>query len=214
MTMDWLQDLLQDAWEGIRDQFGSGSVGSATQPCQSSNLPVPKRGIEAFKCDANGNILARKIGGPIPTEHLGAPGERFSVQRYELELQDGSTIEAFKSLGRYDAAVGGIVPDARMDTDCHGATFARGEYWINDGEVDRLLTGGGFSRTDTPRLGDALIYRDRNNNVVHSVTVSAIDPAGNVTQVTGLGGLETREHSDPPDRAWFDPSAIREVWTK
>ena|GEM_PF-6783446 len=138
----------------------------------------------------------------------------FVVEEYELVLQDGSTIKATKSLGRYDATTGNIVPDARMDTDCHGVTFTDGEYWINNSEVDKLLEGGDFSETNTPQPGDVLIYRDQGGKIVHSVTVSEIDSAGNVTEVTGLGGLETMEHSDPPDRAWPDPNATQEVWTK
>lgn len=190
------------------------TTGSTTFLIGPSNPPVSKRGSLAFKHDENGNIVARKIGDPSLAGHSGAPDDMFVVEEYELVLQDGSTIKATKSLGRYDATTGNIVPDARMDTDCHGVTFTDGEYWINNSEVDKLLEGGDFSETNTPQPGDVLIYRDQGGKIVHSVTVSEIDSAGNVTEVTGLGGLETMEHSDPPDRAWPDPNATQEVWTK
>ncbi|MCB2262164.1 MAG: PAAR domain-containing protein [Candidatus Thiosymbion ectosymbiont of Robbea hypermnestra] len=189
-------------------------TGNATVLIGSGSSLLSRRGSLAFQRDPNGNILARKIGGLSPVEHGGAPGDTFVVQEYELVLQDGSTIKATKSLGRYDPTTRRIVPDARMDTDCHGVTFADGKYWINDGEVDDLLAGGGFSKTNTPQPGDVLIYRNQGGDVVHSVTVSKTDAGGNVTEVTGLGGLETIEHSAPPDQAWHDPNATQEVWTK
>lgn len=173
-----------------------------------------RSGEDAFRRDASGNIVATKLGGPYLVQHGGAPGVYFQVDQYALELADGSTIEAYKSAGRYDPATGTLTADNRMDTDCHGVTFTGGEYWINDDQVEQLLAGGGFTMTGNPQPGDVLVYRNAGGDVVHSVTVTTVDSASKVTEVIGLGGLETTPHSDPPDTAWGDPSATRETWTK
>ena len=196
---------------------GSKKVGKATASCPSSKKksPLKKKGSQAFKRDSKGNIKAKKVGGITEARHNGAPGEIFVIEKYELELKDGSTIEAFKNLGKYDPATGIISPDNRMDTDCHGATFTDGEYWINDDQVAKTLSGGGFTPTTSPQPGDVAVFHNTSGNVVHSVTVHNVDASGAVTSVKGLGGLETTEHIDsPPSSAWGDPRATIEYYTK
>jgi hypothetical protein len=175
---------------------------------------IQRKGAEAFKRDASGKIKAEKTSKPFISGHGGAPGEKFVLEEYALELNDGSKITAFKSKGRIDPATGKIVPDARMDSDCHGVTFTDGEYWINNDQVDQMLAGGGYMKTTTAKPGDVLVYRDENGEVVHSVTVTEVDKNGKPTKVSGLGGIEMKEHSDPPDKGWYDPNAQQEVWSK
>lgn len=181
--------------------------------CDDSNS-IDRKGEDSFKRDENGDIVATKIGDPFLTQHAGAPGVHFSVTKYELELVDGTKIEAYKSHGKYDSATRKIVPDARLDTDCHGVTFSGGEYWINDDQVEQILSGGGYKPTISPEPGDVLIYRNSSGDVVHSVTVTQVDAQGVVSEVIGLGGLEIDQHTDHPDDAWYDSSATQEIWTK
>lgn len=174
---------------------------------------VDRKGTEAFKRDEKGKIKSTKTGRPYRTGHVGAPGYIFVAEDCELELQDGSKIQASKSLGKLDSS-GNLVPDHRMDTDCHGVTFTNGEYWIDNDKVDRILTGGGFQETTTPKPGDIGVYRDANSNIVHSVTVEAVDKTGKVTKVTGLGGIQMEEHIDTPEEGWKDPKAKIHYYTK
>jgi len=186
-----------------------------TNPEIISTSPPTKKGQQAFKRDSKGNIKAKKVGGPYGMQHGGAPGVIFMTEKYELELKDGNTIEASKSLGKYDPATGKIIPDNRMDTDCHGATFTDGEYWINNDQLAKTLSGGGFIPTTNPHPGDVAVFRDTFGNIVHSVTVYNVDASGSVTSVKGLGGLETTEQIDsPPSSAWHDPKATIEYYTK
>ena len=183
-------------------------------PCGKTLHNLPSRAkTRAFQHNADGSIVATKVGGPRLGGHGGAPGEKFILQRYDLTLLDGTKLPAFTSSGRLDPVTGQVVPDPRMGTDCHGVTFTNGEYWINDGEVDSLLTHGGYQRVSAPKPGDVLVYRNaRTGNVVHSVTVTDVDRNGKVTQVSGLGGLETAEHYDTPETGWLDPKTI-EYWS-
>jgi hypothetical protein len=43
-----------------------------------------------------------------------------------------------------------------------------------------------------------------NGEVVHSTTVTGVDDAGKVTEVSGLGGTEPRSHADSPESIQTD----------
>lgn len=211
------KDLLTTARDAGSASFSSAPVGCAIGTCPATGKTLSKitrTGAQAFARDSSGAIKATKTSDPYGSGHGGAPGETFIVQEYELELIDGSTVGAKKSLGRLDPKTGKIVPDARMDTDCHGVTFAGGEYWINNDQVDRTLAGGGFKKTATAKPGDVMVYRNSSGEVVHSVTVTKVDKAGKPAEVSGLGGLEMSEHADPPDKGWYDATATQELWSK
>ena len=214
--MSLLGDLLVSARAAIRQAFAPAPPAAAVVACvkcDKSLNAIVRHGDKVFKHDSAGNIKAVKVGAPYGVGHGGAPGETFIAQKFELELQNGTKVEALKSLGRWDATTQKIVRDGRMDADCHGVTFANGEYWINNDQVDAMLNGGGFKLAKTAKPGDVLVYRDVHGEVVHSVTVSQVDAAGRPLQVSGLGGIEMKEHFDDPSVAWFDPSASREIYS-
>lgn len=192
-------------------------------PCTICNPEKPKPlqsinrvGTQAFKRDGSGNIISRGAGSPFLAGHGGASGVKFSVQPVELQLQDGSWIKATKSLSKSTTDGGAtFTTDHRLDTDCHGVSFTNGEYWINDDEVAGVLKGGGFKATTTPKPGDVGIIRDEHGNIVHSVTVTKVDPTtGAVVEVSGLGGVEMHEHVNTPDDAWNDPKKTITYYTK
>ncbi|CAN5333707.1 hypothetical protein BH11PSE10_BH11PSE10_21840 [soil metagenome] len=212
--MSWLGDKLRAARDAIRAQFQPAPPAAVATPCAAPKKTlhtVTRHGTSVFKRDADGAILAKTVGAPFNSGHGGAPGVQFRLQQYELELLDGSKVEAYKSLGRVDGET--LVPDARMDTDCHGVTFTNGEYWINDDQVDRILLGGGLTRKATAVPGDVLVYRSSDGGVSHSVTVTAAGGAGVPTQVSGLGGIEMAEHYDTPATGWHDTTASHEYWS-
>jgi hypothetical protein len=191
-------------------------------PCTTCNPDKPKPlqsinrvGTQAFKRDSSGNIISKNDGHPGLAGHGGAPGVGFVVQPVKLQLQDGSWINATKSLGKSTTDGTNFIADHRMDADCHGVSFTDGEYWIDDGEVTGVLKGGGFKETTTPKPGDIGVIRDKRGNVVHSVTVTKVDPTtGAVVEVSGLGGLEMHEHVNTPADAWGDPNAKITYYTK
>jgi RHS repeat-associated protein len=174
-----------------------------------------------------GRIVFKKEGAPGYTGHRGAPNRLFKVQKGYVIADDGTRIDAIRGLdksapiltnsdgSRYLGPEGN---DKRFKCDCHGLTFADGKYWINDNQVDKLLKGDNYRRTDTPKVGDIAVYRNAAGEVEHSVTVTNTDSDGNVTEVSGLGGIEPRAHSDSPTPgpggAWDNPTSTVEYYTK
>lgn len=161
-----------------------------------------------LKRDKTGQVIFKKESEKY-VRHGGAPFVNFHVEVGYVIADNGDRIEAYRA---HDTK------DVRMKCDCHGLTFADGRLWINDGVVNRLLQGDQYKKTDKPRVGDVAIYRDKWGKVVHSMTVTAVDKEGNVTEVSGLGGLELKAHSNRPEPGpgggWPDPSATIEYWHK
>lgn len=58
------------------------------------------------------------------------------------------------------------------DADCHGVSFTNGKYWIDNDQVSTILKDE-YSEVNYAQVkpGDIGIYRDLDNNIVHSVTI-------------------------------------------
>ena len=107
---------------------------------------------------------------------------------YFLELDEGTLNEI------YDAIVGYLRTDAgtyikawknksgnpKVDTDCHGLTFTRGKYWLNDkdnkdgfSQIEAILRDEYLKVPDgkLPLPGDVAIFRNSEGDIVHSATV-------------------------------------------
>jgi RHS repeat-associated protein len=173
-----------------------------------------------------GRIIFKKEGPPTYFGHRGDPSRLFKVQKGYVIADDGTRIEAYKSfnksapiVGVRDGApiAGPESKDKRAECNCHGLTFAGGKYWIENNQVDKLLKGDNYHRTDTPKVGDIAVYRNADGEVVHSATVTKTEGEGTVTEVSGLGGIQTQAHSDPPTPgggAWPFPDSTVEYYTK
>jgi hypothetical protein len=136
-------------------------------------------------------------------------GRHGTQQTGSVIADDGTPITAYKNVG----------PDSGFDTNCHGTTFAHGEYWINNTEVDDLWEHDGYHRLDNPqdaRPGDVVLYRDPEKGVVHSVRLVCDASGGMVAR--GLGGMQETLRDLPvaPGRggAYFDPAAQPEFYRK
>jgi hypothetical protein len=126
------------------------------------------------------------------------------VQPGTVRENDGAAVEAFKNLGEL----------SHLDFDCHGMTFANKELWINNDQVEKILKGEGYEKTDAPAASNVGIYRDSTGAVKHSVTVSSVK--GGKIQVTGKGvvtiSLVTTPAKPGPDRGWQDEKATIEYY--
>lgn len=140
-----------------------------------------------IKRDQNGNIIFDPVGQPVVTIH--PSGTLNTYQFGYIYADNGDRIEALQNLSN----------DTRFDTDCHGLSFADGLYWINDNQVQTLLTGDGYQRVHEPQVGDIVVYTV-NGEVRHSTTVVGIEN-GQVT-VAGLGGLEPASSTTTVQAAW------------
>jgi hypothetical protein len=154
--------------------------------------------------DPNGN-LEYNIIGPDYSEHPSGLGS-YNL-KVNLFADDGTPIKASINLES-------DIPE--LNTDCHGVTFADGEYWINDDQVDLILKGDNYHDVSKPQRGDIVIYRDADGNVVHSATVvnikkehsflfGLIQWGNDIVEVEGLGGIETTIHRNNVQDAF--PSA-------
>ncbi|MCG8462111.1 MAG: hypothetical protein MI919_37990, partial [Holophagales bacterium] len=177
--------------------------------------------------DANGRLVAQpvEING---RRHLGSEveGTTYVVQTVMLFANDGRPIRAHTVLsggrrGKFD--VGDIIvpgkgvtsrpgPDNPLCTNCHGVTFADGEYWIDNDQVDDILAGDNYKPVSgAARRGDIVIYRNQ-GRVVHSATVTALDSNGQAQTVSGLGGLAFAPKETPigpgPGTAWDDAADV------
>lgn len=157
-----------------------------------------------IKRDANGRPVftpVRVVSGTHPS------GERTVAQEGRLYADDGTPITAYNEPS-----------NKLMRSDCHGLTFADGDFWINNDQVPALLNGDGYVKTDSPSVGDVGVYTDASGNPVHSVTVSKVSPDGTVQSVAGLGGTESAASAKPPapgpGGAWNDPNARIEYYKK
>jgi RHS repeat-associated protein len=97
-------------------------------------------------------------------------------------------------------------------SDCHGTTFADGEVWIENDQVEKIITNDGYRPLDAgekPESGDVGIYAEGKkfdlSNAQHSVTVSTVDKEGQVVDVISKGGDGPRRTASPgpgPGTAW------------
>jgi RHS repeat-associated protein len=150
-----------------------------------------------LKRDKSGNLIFEPVGLPRFERHTS--GEGSTVQYGYLTADNGDKILAFKNIGS----------NYLLDCDCHGLTFADGEYFIDNGQVKTLLAGDKYQITNDPQIGDVAIYTNSNGDVVHSTTVVGVDENGNVVEVAGLGGVEVASSTTSPKGAWpYDPNVI------
>ena len=63
--------------------------------------------------------------------------------------------------------------------DCHGLTFTDGAFWIDDSQVEKILSDDEYIKTSVPQKNDVLIQRDENGDIYHSATVLAYDDKEN-----------------------------------
>jgi hypothetical protein len=79
------------------------------------------------------------------------------------------------------------------DFDCHGLTFADGIVWINDSEIETLLSADGYIKTDTSSSGDVMIQKNVQDIIIHSATVIEVDNENKEVKVReAVGVLEFR----------------------
>jgi surface antigen len=83
--------------------------------------------------------------------------------------------------------------------DCHGWTFACGQKWINSDQVQKILDDNGYTITNTPQVGDLVVYKDSNGNITHTGIVKEVDKDGKVTKVESKWGRLGRYEHAPND---------------
>ncbi len=67
---------------------------------------------------------------------------------------------------------------AGVDYNCHGWVFAGGRYWIGGGQVQAILDDNGYFPVDCPEAGDIVVYRNHQNEILHTGLVRVADEWG------------------------------------
>ncbi|MFV0388154.1 MAG: RHS repeat-associated core domain-containing protein, partial [Pyrinomonadaceae bacterium] len=166
----------------------------------------------------------------------------WKAERGNIYADDGTKIEAFKN-GKMEAKAvdnkgneltaetKAVQADlAKLETagynnttDCHGNTFADGQVWINNDQVEKLLKGDGYdlkNPASPPQRGDVGIYTKDGNlkNTIHSVLVNTVDSKTNaVVDVISKGGITPKVTTAPgpgKDTGWNDPNVKLQYYTK
>ena len=83
--------------------------------------------------DANGNIIFTAVEPFNTYDYSGNP---VSMIKGYILADDGTQIVAYRNDS--NSPMG-------YDTDCHGTTFADGQYWINNDQTCSILTGDGYA---------------------------------------------------------------------
>jgi hypothetical protein len=96
--------------------------------------------------------------------------------------------------------------------DCHGVTFAKGQVWISNDQVNKILEADGYIQTTTPKVGDVGVYgkkiddkKAKVKGIQHSVEVSKVDEKLGVTEVISKGGTNPVERTTPGPKTAWDP---------
>lgn len=67
------------------------------------------------------------------------PSGYYSIGSFALiYANDGTKIVAYKN------TFNDVLPKA--NTNCHGYSFARGEYWVDNSQVNKILSGDGYKK--------------------------------------------------------------------
>lgn len=67
---------------------------------------------------------------------------------------------------------------AGVDYNCHGWVFSGGRCWIGGAQVQIILDDNGYFPVDCPEAGDIIVYRSRDDEVLHTGLVRVADEWG------------------------------------
>jgi len=129
------------------------------------------------------------------------------IQLIETKTDDkgktsGTLLDAKQSKGIIEGAVASSDLPLSNVANCHGTTFAKGQVWIDNLEVGKVLTGDGYRTLgagEKAQVGDAGMYSQDDGGgtyYAHSVRVNSVNAQG-VVDVVSKGGI-TRQRIDTP----------------
>ncbi len=168
----------KDLANSIENGFGN----SKTQSHQSENNSVYDIGR-----NKDGEIIYITDGRRETVEHF--HGESAIAEIGYIFTNDGTPIQVYKFISGHRG----------FKTDCHGLTFADGDYWINNEEVRKILNGDDYDNIDdgSIKVGDVVTQEDSRDNIHHSSTVSCTDGTCKYSTSIGIGGVQVETIDRP-----------------
>jgi len=123
-------------------------------------------------------------------------GTKVKVMPVILYANDNTPIEAYISL---DAS------KKPKKTNCFGKIFADGRYVITESaQVDRLLKGDGYKRTNNPVPGDIVLYKE-GTEWVHGLRVTGGQGKTATASGTAGGWSQDPVKDVPINKGWLTP---------
>lgn len=91
------------------------------------------------------------------------------------------------------------------ESNCHGWVFLRGKFLIFAEQVERILRENGYRQVAEPNVGDVIIYRDANGEILHSGLVWSVGAEGQalIHSKFGISGRYLHAPLDQPYGARF-----------
>ncbi len=151
----------------------------------------PDGRLERYKKGANKGKIRFDKKGEATLRHKDGYGGwiKAKVEYGIVYADDGTKILAYKN----------ISGDERFDTNCHGNSFADGEFIINTPEVAKILEHDGYKDTKKPGKGDIAMWKDK-ATYVHSAPIT--DVQNGSVEVNNLGGNDTKATPKNVNGAW------------
>jgi hypothetical protein len=87
------------------------------------------------------------------------------------------------------------MPDQDMDCNCHGWAFTGGRYWILSEQVQGILDDNGYREVLLARPGDLIIYREVNDDIIHTGVVRTVGDNGPLLVESKWGGIGRFVHA-------------------
>ena len=124
-----------------------------------------------LQVDANGNI--RFDWAKTGPYRLGSDPAYYESEVGSIYANDGTSIRAVRPAGLDKYVVG--LGSTDRSYNCHGYTFAKGQFWITNDQVPLILAGDGYKSIDEcdVRAGDIVVYWE-GRVAVHSGIVTAV----------------------------------------
>jgi len=191
-----------NALEADADSAAAGAIAAlwgkgALATSAGGIMPQLRSGLKLQRCTRQPQYVTN-LGRSVTALRSGAPPTAPDL----TDTQADAILTHFGLLGSVTKIRS---PSNRYD--CHGYTFAGGNSWINDDQVDRILTDNGYSVTATPVVGDIVIYR-LGGSITHSGVITHVT-GGTVTEIRskwGRSGLYEHAPDDvPPAYGSWEP---------
>ncbi len=146
-------------------------------------LPVLQGGISLYRI--SGQALLTDKQRLVPVYRAPLDGDMRAYYEFDAREPAGLSIQ------RASEDVG---------SNCHGWVFAGGQYLITGSGVKMILEDNGYRLVAAPQPGDVVVYRDEQNEIVHTGLVRTAFDDGRVLVESkwGLGGRYLHPTFDDP----------------